>query len=279
LTSGQLVSNDNLATSLVSSPHLLQSIFYVLLALLLVWAAVEAVLGLRSAAAKRRARALPTDQKEKNRLLFMHEAFRLAGGSVGNPVRMKKLRRRLSWGKAVLYDTRDFLESKGLIKPDLSMQGQGEYWELLEGWTLGPRATLTAAGVEQVEKALKDPEKATTYFPPASVVFQGPVVNSPFQVNPRNSPQVVEYDDGLSLDAVAQFLSMYRDGMQRSPLPEATAMRAEAQLEVMGVELDQNRPDEEVLRQAGRTLRGIAEGAAGSAIWAGIGALAANIRF
>jgi hypothetical protein len=87
------------------------------------------------------------------------------------------------------------------------------------------------------------------------------------------------HDSTLSIEAIERFVLSYIDAMARAPLPGTAPRRATAQVTVIKLELEEERPDEDVIRQAGRTLRTIAEGAAGSAVWAGIATVALQLGF
>ncbi len=219
----------------------------------------------RSWLGQRRARDIPESQKEQNRVRFMVEAGALAKGSVRQPVRLKTLSKRLQLPPQVVYETRDYLQDKGLIKPHMPA---------IAAWSVaaGPQVTVTSIGFDQLDAARREPERRTTYLAPLTIL--GPVTNS---VIMNASPQ--SQQSYISDSNVSHFTQQFTQALEKDPLPADADRLARAWLAVIEAQRSSNQPNQEVIAQAGKSLRAIAEGVASSAVWEAITALAEKRDF
>lgn len=233
---------------------------FALLAILLVWAVISLI---RSSLARQRARNLPRHEQLKNRVEFLTEASRIAKGSVGKPVRLKLLSKNLRVPIAQIQEARAYLEDKGLVKahsPEIAA------WSVIAG----PQVTVTSKGIDELDAARQAPERPTTYLAPLTImgnVTGGQIVNASPSSNPTN----------ISGSQVSAFTQQFSDAMREDPLPPEDERVARAYLSVIEAQLFSGRPDQEAIRQAGKSLRAISEGVVSSAVWAAVTAMAQRL--
>lgn len=152
-----------------------------------------------------------------------------------------------------------------------------EYLEndgLIEMQTFDGDVSITHRGIKEVEQSLARPDESTEHFPPATVYVAGDVYG--LQAGTSRSTQQVEVAvDASALQAIEAFAWALREVLDDLPGDEREAARAD--LDTVDAQLRSPRPRRAVLREAVRSLRAVAEGAAGSGAFAGAAALAQSL--
>jgi hypothetical protein len=137
-------------------------------------------------------------------------------------------------------------------------------------------ARINAAGIDAIENARQDPDHPSPAFPSATynivnnTVHIGTANNSPVQQAGASSSQsqVVTYGASEKAELV-DFIDQFKQYLDDLNLSEPDSKRAKAQLATIDAQLS-DEPDPVIVKQAGKTLRNITEGAIGSLIAAGV---------
>ena len=158
---------------------------------------------------------------------------------------------------------------------------------LIDTFSVPYTARINAAGVDAIEGAKRRPDQPSTNFPSVSynivnnTMNVGTMSNSPVQQSGVNSTQTqtVTYNpqdladlNRLVIELTSHLVELTLDAAQRR--------KAEAQIATLKAQLT-DEPDPVIIKQAGRTLRNITEGAIGSllaaaaqpTVWIGVNEL------
>jgi hypothetical protein len=143
---------------------------------------------------------------------------------------------------------------------------------LIDNFSIPYSARINGAGIDAVENAQRHPDQPTPNFPSVTynVVYNtmhvGTMSNSPVQQAGVHSTQnqIVSYgaQELADLTRLASELTVHLDELQ---IDARQKQKAQAQIATIKAQLT-DEPDPVVVRQAGRTLRNITEGAIGSLI-------------
>ena len=129
-------------------------------------------------------------------------------------------------------------------------------------------ARVSAAGIHAIEDARRNPDHPSQAFPSITynLVNIGTAINSPMQQAGTQSvqKQVVTYS-AQELSDLTRLVSEFGNHLDELKLDTRAKQRAQAQLATLEAQLS-DEPDPAVVRQVGRTLRNITEGAIGSLI-------------
>jgi hypothetical protein len=143
---------------------------------------------------------------------------------------------------------------------------------LVDTFNIDYTARINGAGVDAIENAQSHPDQPSTNFPSVSynVVYNtmnvGTVSNSPVQQGGINSAQgqtaTYEVQDLADLGRLVSAIAAHIDELR---LDARQKQNAEAQLAKIKAQLI-DAPDPIIVKQAGRTLRNVAEGAIGGLV-------------
>jgi hypothetical protein len=143
---------------------------------------------------------------------------------------------------------------------------------LIEIFNLPFTARVNAAGIHAIEDARREPNHLSPAFP--SITYNtiniGTAINSPMQQagEQATQKQVVSYSVQERSD-LARLVREFADHLDELKLDPRARQSANAQLATLQAQLSDD-PDPVIVRQAGRTLRNITEGAIGSLIAAAV---------
>jgi hypothetical protein len=167
----------------------------------------------------------------------------------------------------------ELAEAAGLTEPE--SEAAWRYLKdrgLIETFNLHYTARINAAGIHAIEDAQNHPDQPIRAFP--SVTYNivnnttniGTATNSTVQqAGPRATQnQIVIYSaqERADLDRLVSDFAIHLHELQLDP---PASQKAKAQLATLQAQLS-DEPDPVIVRQAGRTLRNITEGAIGSLI-------------
>lgn len=141
---------------------------------------------------------------------------------------------------------------------------------LIDTFNIAYTARINGAGVDAIEGARRRPDQPSANFPSVSynivynTVHVGTINNSPVQQGGVQSTQNqnVTYS-AQDIAELTRFVKEVASHMGELQLDAALKRKAEAQLATLQAQLA-DEPDPVIVKQAGRTLRNILEGAAGS---------------
>jgi hypothetical protein len=147
---------------------------------------------------------------------------------------------------------------------------------LIDTFSIPNTGRINANGVDAIEAATHAPDRPSTNFPSVTynvvnnTVHMGTAINSPVQQGGVGSAQhmtaTFEANDLKELQAALKLLATHLEDLT---LSEADQRKAKAQIVTMQSQLESD-PDPLILRQAGRTLRNITEGAIAGLIATGV---------
>jgi cation transport regulator ChaC len=144
--------------------------------------------------------------------------------------------------------------------------------ELIETFSIPYTARINAAGIDAIEGARRRPDQPSANFPSVSynIVYNTLHVetmhNSPVQQGGVNSTQTqtITYSP-QDLGDLYRLTSELTSHLNELSLDEKQLKKAQAQIATIKAQLS-DEPDPIILKQAGRTLRNVIEGAVGSLI-------------
>jgi hypothetical protein len=141
---------------------------------------------------------------------------------------------------------------------------------LIDTFNVPYTARINGAGVDAIENAERHPDRPSSNFPSAThnVVYNtmnvGTISNSPIQQAGVHSAQSQTATYGANdLDEMRRLVTEFRLHLSELRLDGRQEQRAQAQIATLEAQLTDD-PDSVIIRQAGRTLRSITEGAIGA---------------
>lgn len=214
---------------------------------------------LRRTRPRQEAPAAGLEDRRRRRAAFMHALYELVDASTLLSALPSEVAGRAGFAPEEAESVVEYLENDGLIE----MQ------------TFDGDVSITHRGVKEVEQSLARPDEPTEHFPPAATVYiTGDVYG--LQAGTSQSTQQVEIVlEAGARGAIAAFAQALREAVEQ--LPDDERETALADLDTVNAQLRSPRPRRAVLREALRSLRAVAEGAAGSGAFAGAAALAQSL--
>jgi hypothetical protein len=147
---------------------------------------------------------------------------------------------------------------------------------LVETFSIPNTARINANGIDAIESATHAPDRPSANFPSVTynyvnnTLHVGTAVNSPLQQGGAASSQNVTITyEAADLSDLRRVLDHLAENMAALKLGEVEARKARAQIATLQAQLDSD-PDPIIVRQAGKTLRNVTEGAIAGLIAAGI---------
>jgi hypothetical protein len=195
----------------------------------------------------------PTSQSRALRLL---KAIYDSTRSTDQPVFVTELSETTGLSEQEAYAAWRYLGDRGLIQT----------------FSVPNTAQINGAGIDAIENAKSNPDRATENFPSATynivnnTVHVGTAVNSPMQQAGSGSSQHQTVTYNLhQIDELRRTLTEITSHFDELKLNPVQARIARAQIATLESQLDVE-PNPVILRQAGHTLRNITEGAIASLI-------------
>lgn len=213
---------------------------------------------LRRTRPRHAAPAVGLEDRRRRRAAFMHALYELVDASTLASALPSEVGGTAGLAPEEAESVVEYLENDGLIKTQ----------------TLAGDVSITHRGIKEVEQSLARPDEPTEHFPPATVYVAGDVYG--LQAGTSHSTQQVEVVfDADTRGAIAAFAQALREVVDELPDDERETVRAD--LDTVDAQLRSPRPRRAVLREALRSLRAVAEGAAGSGTFAGAAALVQSL--
>jgi hypothetical protein len=147
---------------------------------------------------------------------------------------------------------------------------------LIETFNLDYTARINATGIDAIEQAKSHPDRPIRAFPSVThnivnnTTNIGTAINSPIQQAGAQSTQnqIVSYSVQECTD-LARLVSEFTGHLDELHLDPTSIRKVKAQLATLEAQL-KDEPDPVIIRQAGRTLRNITEGAIAGLIAAAV---------
>lgn len=193
------------------------------------------------------------ERKRAQRLAFMRCLYERTDGEMLKEIRLDVLSDELGWDLHTTKTVFDYLVNEGLA------QSLG----------FGGDASITHQGVQEVERALTEPNEPTEHFPAAVTVhFHGDVVGSQVQAGTVRSAQHQLMAEVDRVDAY-RLVNELRNILADSRVDPAVRAEGQASLVAVEAQLSLEKPNAGVLREGLRSLRAIGENLIASGIWLG----------
>jgi predicted transcriptional regulator len=200
-------------------------------------------------------------ERRRQRLEFMQRLYEVTEGRTLNVVSIDQLAAELGWSDTEASAVVEYLSAEGLIEHEM-----------------GNQASITHAGVVEVEEALEHPSRPTEHFPAVNLVMvQGSVVGSQIQAGTIGSEQQQQVQLLQEREAVTQFLAELRTALASAAVEVEDRAAANADIACVEAQLASPRPNAAVIREGLRSLRSVAENLVASGAFQGLLELAQRL--
>lgn len=145
-----------------------------------------------------------------------------------------------------------------------------------QGWIEVKSSTfvgLTESGFDEAQQKPPQPSRAPQGNHPASqghrpqtVINIGAMHNSPFQNIGAGASGVQNTDYQISGADLRAIIDLYRENVDGLNLSQEDRRRADKQIKTIEHQIEDDEPDQSIVRQAGKTLKTIVQGAIGGAL-------------
>lgn len=135
----------------------------------------------------------------------------------------------------------DYLAGKGLVE-----------------WITSAYIGITVPGVDEVERALEQPDHATENFAPFNLIHVNQMIHSQIQQGTAGSTQQQTALDEAAISTIVTLVAQLRDVLIPK-LEGSDRQEAQAQIETIESQLKSPRPRRLVVIESLRTLRNLAE--------------------
>lgn len=198
--------------------------------------------------------ATPLEKKKRRRLEFMERLYEVTEGRTLIVVSIDQLATELGWPDTEASAVVEYLNAEGLLEHEM-----------------GNQASITHAGVVEVEEALEHPSRPTEHFPAINLVMvQGSVVGSQIQAGTIGSEQQQDVQLLAERQVVSQFLDELRAVLASAAVNDEDRAAANADIASVKAQLASPRPNAAVIREGLRSLRSVAENLVASGAFLGL---------
>lgn len=189
------------------------------------------------------------EEIKKKRFQFLNRVYELTGGSQFNFVNMCEIGKELDFDNTLTDNIAQYLVEEGLI----------------EHQAFGGIISITHNGIREVEEALSNPDKPTTYFPPVNIIH----------VNQMTNSQIVQSSPGATLamefaqekyDELKEVLQALKESIDQFNLQTSQKSDLQADIQTIEAQMLSSKPKATIIRESLSSIRRILEGAVGSTI-------------
>jgi hypothetical protein len=189
------------------------------------------------------------EEKQKQRFKFLNKVYKLTGDSQFHFVNMFEIGEELGFDRETTVNVEQFLYEERLI----------------ENLTAGGDFTISHRGVCEVEKALSNPDKPTTYFPPVSIIHVGQMINSQIQQSSPGGIQSITFPQEKHND-LKKVLTELKESIDQLNLKDQQCSDLRAEMQTIEAQMTSSKPKSVIITESLGSIRRILEGAVGSAI-------------
>lgn len=147
---------------------------------------------------------------------------------------------------------------------------QGLEYAAEKGWTeYNSRSgfcRLTESGFEEAHRKPASPAETYQEHTHRTVIHVGEMHNSPFQVIAAGASGVQNTHYQVSGADLRSIIELYRENVDGLNLGQEERKRADKAIKAIEHQIEDDDPDQSIVRQAGKSLKTIVEGAIGGAI-------------
>jgi hypothetical protein len=225
---------------------------------------------------RRRVSHAAPDQQREWRGQFIEALITRVGRDIHRSAPLGWICKRLGWTRGHADLIMGYLTAKDLVEKTAWMRTMGEPLATVGAFFGGERVRLTAAGLDEAERAGRGPTEHLPHITAInSVVVTGPDANVSAAVNSPASTQLV-HQEGLDQGAVTEWIGDYWEALTAAGVLSA-AERAQAEHLLVRLDEANRRGDHERVTKLGGALRVVAEGVAGNAAYAALAVAARSL--
>jgi predicted transcriptional regulator len=196
-------------------------------------------------------------ERKADRLRVMNEIYAEVGDGTEEFVDVRSISERLGFSHEKMDKIIDYLKGEGLIEADATLDGQ-------------MTASITHAGVKEMERSEEHPQEPTDHFPSRSLVINiaGNMIGSAIQSDSAGATQHVDVGDvavGTETgDQIRKFLEAFDrklPGLRAELTTEALA-EIEPDVATVRAQLNSPKPKKNFIKESLASIRAILESAA-----------------
>ena len=139
-----------------------------------------------------------------------------------------------------------------------------------QGWTRYKQSTnfilLTESGFEEAHRKSASPAGTPQGAHPQTVINIGEMHNSPFQNIGAGGSGVQNTDYQMSSADLRSIIDLYRENVGELNLSPEERRKADKAIKTIEHQIEDDEPDQSIVRQAGKSLKEIVQGAIGGAL-------------
>ena len=189
------------------------------------------------------------EELKKQRFQFLNSVYELTDGSQFSFVNMYEVGKKLGFDKTLVNDISQYLVEEGLIE-----------YQTLDGFI-----SITHYGIREVEEALSNPDKPTTYFPPVNIIQVEQMTNSQILQSSPGAVQAITFAQG-KYDKLKEMLQVLKESMDQLNLKAQQKSDLQADIQTIEAQMLSSKPKATIITESLGSIRRILEGAVGSAI-------------
>jgi hypothetical protein len=189
------------------------------------------------------------EEMKKQRFQFLNRVYELSGGSQFHFVNMYEIGQEFGFDRESTIDIAQYLSEEGLI----------------ENEDTGGNLTISHHGVCEVEEALSNPDKPTTYFPPVNIIHVSQMINSQIQQGSPGATQAITFAQE-KYDELKKVLLALKESIDQLNLQVEQKSDLQAEIQTIEAQMSSSKPKATIITESLGSIRRILEGAVGSAI-------------
>ncbi len=195
---------------------------------------------------------MSVDEMKKKRFRFLQKVYDITEGSETAIVDMWQIGEELGFDRQVTEKIVTYLEGESLI----------------ESRALGGAIGLSHYGVTEIEDALSNPNKPTTYFPAINVIMNSTVMNSQIQQSNNGQSQIMVINESYNeLDNILQLINS-SSGMINLSAQQKSEF--DAKIQEIKNEIVSKNPNKSVISKGVDSIKRILEGVSSNVIASGL---------
>ena len=194
------------------------------------------------------------EDMKKKRFLFLNRLYELSGGSTtkvfDDPP--SQIGKELGFDKDLTWDIVFYLKKEDWVK------------------LYGKAITISHHGVQEVERALSNPNEPSPSFPPViNIISVEQMKNSQILQASPGAKQVTTIDES-KYEQLKEFLQSLKESIEQLELEPQQKSDLQAEIQTIDAQMSSSMPKNTIIMECLGSVRKILEGAAGSAIASGL---------
>lgn len=191
-------------------------------------------------------------ETQRRRFQFLQRCYEVSQGSLHKILKTREIREELNLGYEVTEVIVRYLHDRGLLEV---MDQRGRV------------ARMTSLGIDEVEKALVDPEKPTEHFPAFNIIQIAEMTDSQIQQASPAATQIV-FADGKQ-EELAGLVESLKDSIGELGLNDQEKSDLQADILTIEAQTSKSAPNRAIITASLKSAWRILEAAAGGALAVG----------